>query len=60
MGAVIGHDRLRLAERQGAPSHVKHPVPYPTDAELHRLEFQTDIGRATALVDQIYTEIKSA
>jgi len=39
---------------------MKRPVPYPTADELSRLEFQTDLGRATALVDQIWTEIKSA
>ena len=39
---------------------MQNPVPYPTREELRRLEFQTDIGRARALVDQIWTEIKSA
>jgi hypothetical protein len=41
-------------------SRIAHPVPYPTPAELTRLELQVDLGRDTALWDQIWTEIKSA
>jgi len=36
------------------------PIPYPTEEELKRLEYQVDLGRDTALWDQIWTEIKSA
>jgi spermidine/putrescine transport system substrate-binding protein len=36
------------------------PLPYPTPDELARLEYATDLGRATALWDQIWTEIKAA
>jgi len=36
------------------------PVPYPTPEELARLEYAADLGRATALWDQIWTEIKAA
>jgi spermidine/putrescine transport system substrate-binding protein len=39
---------------------LKTPVPYPTQEELKRLEFQVDLGKDTALWDQIWTEIKSA
>jgi spermidine/putrescine-binding protein len=39
---------------------MKNPVPYPTDDELKRLEYQVDLGKDTALWDQIWTEIKSA
>ncbi len=39
---------------------MQHPVPYPTPAELARLELQVDLGRETAEWDQIWTEIKSA
>ncbi|MEQ1501444.1 MAG: spermidine/putrescine ABC transporter substrate-binding protein [Myxococcota bacterium] len=35
------------------------PVAYPTDEELKRLEYQKDLGVATELWDQIWTEIKS-
>jgi spermidine/putrescine transport system substrate-binding protein len=36
------------------------PVPYPTADELKRLEYQKDLGAATEVWDQIWTEIKSA
>jgi spermidine/putrescine transport system substrate-binding protein len=39
---------------------MQHPVPYPTADELRRLELQVDLGRDTAVWDQIWTEIKSA
>jgi spermidine/putrescine-binding protein len=35
-------------------------VPYPTEEELERLEFQVDLGRATEVWDRLWTEIKSA
>jgi spermidine/putrescine transport system substrate-binding protein len=36
------------------------PVPYPTEAELGRLEYPADLGKETATWDRIWTEIKSA
>jgi spermidine/putrescine-binding protein len=39
---------------------MQHPVPYPTADELKRLELQVDLGRDTAVWDQIWTEIKAA
>ena len=39
---------------------LKTAVPYPTEEELKRLEYQVDLGRDTATWDQIWTEIKSA
>jgi hypothetical protein len=39
---------------------MKDPVPYPTDAELERLEYQVDLGKHAATWDRIWTEIKSA
>jgi spermidine/putrescine transport system substrate-binding protein len=39
---------------------MKDPVPYPTEEELKRLEYQVDLGKDTAVWDQIWTEIKSA
>ena len=39
---------------------MKNPVPYPTDDELKRLEYQVDLGKDTATWDQIWTEIKSS
>jgi spermidine/putrescine transport system substrate-binding protein len=34
-------------------------VPFPTDEELKRLEYQTDLGAATEIWDKIWTEIKA-
>jgi spermidine/putrescine transport system substrate-binding protein len=39
---------------------LKNPVPYPTNAELNRLEYQVDLGLASAVWDRIWTEIKAA
>lgn len=39
---------------------MRNPVPYPTEEELKRLEYQVDLGRDTAVWDRIWTEIKSA
>jgi spermidine/putrescine transport system substrate-binding protein len=39
---------------------MKSPVPYPSETELTRLEYQVDLGKDTATWDQIWTEIKSA
>jgi spermidine/putrescine transport system substrate-binding protein len=36
------------------------PVPYPTEAELKRLEYPADLGKDTETWDRIWTEIKSA
>jgi hypothetical protein len=35
-------------------------VPYPSAAELGRLEYPVDLGDATALWDRIWTEVKAA
>ena len=42
-----------------AKATAEHPIPYPTEEELKRLEIQTDLGEALQLWDQIWTEIKS-
>jgi spermidine/putrescine-binding protein len=60
VGAAISDTTGYGTPNARALALMKDPVPYPTPEELRRLEFQTDIGRATALVDQIWTEIKSA
>lgn len=39
---------------------IEHPVRYPTGDELARLEYQKDLGRATATWDQLWTEIKAS
>jgi spermidine/putrescine transport system substrate-binding protein len=45
---------------QAAIQLIEQPVPYPTGAEMARLEYQRDLGRDTATWDQLWTEIKSA
>ncbi len=44
---------------QAAMAVMTDAVPYPTAEELGRLEYQKDLGAATALWDQIWTEIKA-
>jgi spermidine/putrescine-binding protein len=39
---------------------LRSPVPYPSAAELARLEYPIDLGEATALWDRIWTEVKAA
>jgi spermidine/putrescine transport system substrate-binding protein len=56
---------LSDATGYGSPNAAAHrlmkaSVPYPTEEELKRLEFQIDLGRDTEMWDQIWTEIKSA
>lgn len=43
-----------------AAALVPDGVPYPSDDEMKRLEYQVDLGHATPLWDQLWTEIKSA
>jgi spermidine/putrescine-binding protein len=62
--ARVGADISR-ATGYGTPNAaalelLEDPVPYPTPDELSRLEYAADLGRATALWDQIWTEIKAA
>jgi hypothetical protein len=38
---------------------MSNPVPYPTADEFQRLEYQKDLGGASGLWEQIWTEIKS-
>jgi spermidine/putrescine transport system substrate-binding protein len=43
-----------------AAAKPREPKPYPSGAELARLEFLRDLGEGTRLWDRIWTEIKSA
>lgn len=42
-----------------AKAKAEKPVPFPTDDEMKRLEYQKDLGAAVAAWDQVWTEIKS-
>jgi len=59
VGAAISDTTGYGSPNVAAVARMEHPVPFPTDEEMKRLEFQKDLGKATALVDQIYTEIKA-
>ncbi len=57
--------RISTATGYGSPNQaamplIDNPVPYPAPNELARLEIQKDLGRASALWDRVWTEIKSA
>jgi len=45
---------------QAAQSLARYPRPYPSPAELERLEYQRDLGAGVELWDRIWTEIKAA
>ena len=52
------------AHRYGVPnaaaqSRITDPVPFPTAAELTRLEYQKDLGPATTAWDRAWTEVKA-
>ena len=55
---------LATASGYGTPNAASRalltdPVPLPTPAERARLEYQADLGQATARWDRIWTEIKA-
>jgi len=57
--------RISTATGYGTPNQaamplLAKPVPYPSANELARLEIQEDLGRASALWDELWTRIKSA
>jgi spermidine/putrescine-binding protein len=60
VGAALSQATGYGTPNLAAAREMKNPVPYPTPAELERLEYQVDLGKHAALWDQIWTEIKSA
>jgi spermidine/putrescine transport system substrate-binding protein len=60
VGAALSEATGYGTPNAAAARVMKNPVPYPTEAELQRLEYQVDLGKDTATWDQIWTEIKSA
>lgn len=44
---------------QAAADKLTNPVPYPTAEQLALLEYQSDLGEATAAWDRIWNEIKA-
>jgi spermidine/putrescine transport system substrate-binding protein len=60
VGAALSDATGYGTPNAAAARMMKNPVPYPTEDELKRLEYQVDLGKDTATWDQIWTEIKSA
>ena len=60
VGAALSEATGYGTPNAAAAKVMKVPVPYPTEDELKRLEYQVDLGKDTATWDQIWTEIKSA
>lgn len=60
VGAALSDATGYGTPNAAAAELMKNPVAFPTEEELERLEYQTDLGRATATWDRIWTEIKSA
>src|SRR5688572_3558185 len=60
VGAALSNATGFGTPNVAAAKQLKTPIPYPTEEELERLEYQVDLGRDTATWDQIWTEIKSA
>jgi spermidine/putrescine-binding protein len=60
VGAAISAATGYGTPNDAALALLTDPVRYPSPGELARLEWAADLGRATALWDQIWTEIKAA
>ncbi len=60
VGAALSQATGYGTPNAAAARMMKTPIPYPTEAELERLEYQRDLGEHTAMWDRIWTEIKAA
>jgi spermidine/putrescine transport system substrate-binding protein len=60
VGAALSEATGYGTPNAAAAKVMKNPVPYPSDEELKRLEYQVDLGKETETWDRIWTEIKSA
>lgn len=60
VGAALSRATSYGTPNAAAARMMENPVPYPTEDELRRLEYQVDLGRETETWDRIWTEIKSA
>jgi spermidine/putrescine-binding protein len=60
VGAAISTATGYGSPNDAALPLIEQAVAYPSAAELERLEWAADLGRETALWDQIWTEIKAA
>ncbi len=60
VGAAISLATGYGTPNQAAAARLPVPRPYPDAAELARLEYQRDLGAATAQWDRAWTEVKAA
>jgi spermidine/putrescine transport system substrate-binding protein len=60
VGAALSEATGYGTPNAAAAKVMKDPVPYPSEQELQRLEYQVDLGKDTEVWDRIWTEIKSA
>jgi spermidine/putrescine transport system substrate-binding protein len=60
VGAALSRTTGYGTPNASAAKVMTRPVPFPTEAELRRLEYPVDLGKDTATWDQIWTEIKTA
>jgi spermidine/putrescine transport system substrate-binding protein len=60
VGAALSEATGYGTPNAAAAKVMKDPVPYPTEEELKRLEYQVDLDKDTETWDRIWTEIKSA
>ncbi len=55
LAAATGYGTPNVA----AMAQLPDAVPLPSEADLARLEYQADLGRATEQWDRLWTEIKA-
>jgi spermidine/putrescine-binding protein len=60
VGAAISAATGYGTPNRAALPLLADPIPFPSRTELARLEIQKDLGRASALWDEVWTRIKSA
>ncbi len=60
VGAAISNATGYGSPNQAALPQVARPLPFPTAEEFQRLEYERDLGDASALWQQIWAELKSS
>ena len=60
VGAAISNATGYGSPNQAALAQMRRPLPFPTAEEFQRLEYERDLGDATALWQQIWAELKSS
>jgi spermidine/putrescine transport system substrate-binding protein len=60
VGAALSKATGYGTPNAAAAKAMTNPIPYPSQDELRRLEYQADLGKDAVVWDQVWTEIKSA